>query len=236
MVGEGACLGPFVVVGAGASIGRRSRLEAGVVVGDGVSIGEDCQLGPHVVCYPGSRLGDRVRVKAGAVIGGEGFGFLRTSAGHERVPHVGACVLEDDVEVGSNSTIDRGSFSDTVIGQGTKIDNQVHIGHNCRFGARCLVMGTTGIAGSVRVGNDVVITGGVGIADHTEVGDGATIGAKSVVFGGSRIPAGSVVSGYPARPHREFLRAQAALYRLAPLARALEAMARERNQRDAPND
>jgi UDP-3-O-[3-hydroxymyristoyl] glucosamine N-acyltransferase len=142
------------------------------------------------------------------------------------MPHQGACILEDDVEVGSHSCIDRGTFADTVIGRGTKIDNLVHVGHNVRMGARCLVMATTGIAGSVEIGNDVVITGGVGIADRAVIGDGATISARSVVFGPSRVAAGSVIGGYPARPHREFLRAQAALYRLAPLVDRLEAVAR----------
>jgi UDP-3-O-[3-hydroxymyristoyl] glucosamine N-acyltransferase len=225
-LGEGISIGPFVVVEDRARIGPGTRLEAGVFLAAEVEIGADCVLGPHAVCYPGARLGNRVWLKAGAVIGGTGFGFLPTPKGHQRMPHQGSCILEDDVEVGSHSCIDRGTFADTIIGSGTKIDNLVQIGHNVRVGARCLIMATTGIAGSVQIGNDVVIAGAVGIADRAVIGDGATISARSVVFGPSRIEAGSVVGGYPARPHREFLRAQAALYRLAPLVNRLEAVAR----------
>ncbi len=225
-IGEGVSIGPFVVVEDRARIGPGTRLEAGVFLAAEVEIGADCVLGPHAVCYPGARLGNRVWLKAGAVIGGTGFGFLPTPKGHQRMPHQGSCILEDDVEVGSHSCIDRGTFADTIIGRGTKIDNLVQIGHNVRVGARCLIMATTGIAGSVQIGNDVVIAGAVGIADRAVIGDGATISARSVVFGPSRIEAGSVVGGYPARPHREFLRAQAALYRLAPLVNRLEAVAR----------
>jgi UDP-3-O-[3-hydroxymyristoyl] glucosamine N-acyltransferase len=177
-----------------------------------------------------------VVLKAGAVIGGVGFGFLPSDSGHGRIPHLGRCILEDDVEVGSHSCVDRGSFEDTVIGRGTKIDNLVHVGHNVRMGNRCLVMATVGIAGSVRIGNDVVIAGGVGIADHAQVGDGATISARSVVFGPSRIASGAVVGGYPARSHREFLRAQAALYRLTPLVDSLEALVQNQPVGAAPHD
>ena len=210
-------------------------LEAGAWLGEGVVVGDDCFIGPHVVCYPGARLGRRVVLKAGAVIGGTGFGFLRGAEGHRLVPHLGACVLEDDVEIGSCTCIDRGSFEDTVIGQGSKIDNLVQVGHNVRLGARCLVMATTGIAGSCRIGDDVVIAGGVGVADHVTIGDRAVIGAKSVVFGPGQVETGAVVSGYPARPHRAFLRAQAALYRLPALVDDLEALVAERRA-GAPTD
>ncbi len=235
VLGRDVAIGPYVVIGAGARIGARSVLEAGAWIGGGVVLGEDCRIGPHAVCYPGTTLGHRVVLKAGAVVGGEGFGFLRTPTGHGKLPHLGACVLGDDVEVGSGSCVDRGSFDDTVIGPGTKIDNLVQIGHNVRIGARCLVMGTTGIAGSVRIGDDVVIAGGGGIADHARIGDRAVVGAKSVVFGPGEVPADSVVSGYPARPHRAFLRAQAALYRLAELVEPLEALARDRASHGAPH-
>lgn len=225
-LGEAVVIGPYVVVGQQARIGARVRLEAGAVIGAGVIVGEDCVIGPHAVCHAGTSLGARVWLKAGAVIGGTGFGFLPAASGHQRLPHLGACVLGADVEVGSHSCIDRGTFDDTTIGPGTKIDNLVHIGHNVRMGARCLVMATTGIAGSATIGNDVIIAGGVGIADRALVGDAVTITAKSVVFGPGTIEPGSVVGGYPARNHREFLRGQAALYHLAPLVGRLEALAR----------
>jgi UDP-3-O-[3-hydroxymyristoyl] glucosamine N-acyltransferase len=234
-IGPAAFVGPFVVVGDGARIGPRTRLEAGAWIGPRAVIGADCLIGPHAVCYSGAEVGDRVVLKAGAVIGGEGFGYARGPGGHQRLPHVGRCVIGDDVEIGSASCVDRGSFDDTIVGRGTKIDNLVQIGHNVRLGERCLIMATTGIAGSCRIGDDVVIAGGVGVADHVDIGAGAVVGAKSVIFGPGRVAAGAVVSGYPARPHRAFLRAQAALYRLAPLADDLTALAEE-HRTGAPAD
>jgi UDP-3-O-[3-hydroxymyristoyl] glucosamine N-acyltransferase len=230
-----AFVGPFAVIGKGVQIGARTVVDAGAQLGAHVVAGDDCYIGSNAVCYPGAHLGNRVVLKAGAVIGGPGFGFLRGTDGHKRVPHLGACVLEDDVEIGSGSCVDRGSFEDTIVGRGTKIDNLVQVGHNVRLGERCLVMATTGIAGSCRIGNDVVIAGGVGVADHVVIGDGAVVGAKSVVFGPGQVPASAVVSGYPARPHRAFLRAQAALYRLAPLVDQLVSLAEERRT-GAPAD
>ena len=230
-LGAGVVVGPRAILEAGVVIGARSVIGAGAWLGPGVVTGEDCRIGPHVVCHSGSRLGDRVVLKAGAVIGGEGFRYLRDGDRHRRVPHLGACVLEDDVEIGSGTCVDRGSLDDTVIGAGTKIDNLVQVAHNVRIGRRCLIMATTGIAGSCRIGDDVTIAGGVGVADHVVIGAGAVIGSKSVVFGPGVVVEGAVVSGYPARPHRAFLRAQAALYRLAPHAATLEALARQAEDR-----
>jgi len=217
---EAQCyVGPFAVIESGGRVGARTQIEAGAWIGPNVVTGDDCRIGPHAVCCAGVRLGNRVVVKAGAVIGGAGFGYIRRGDELRRSPQIGGCRLEDDVEIGSATCIDRGSFDDTVVGQGTKIDNLVQIGHNVRLGKRCLVMATVGIAGSCEIGDDVIIAGGAGIRDHVVIGSGATITAKSVVMGSVR--AGAAVSGYPARPHRDFLRAQAALYRLAPVVDAL---------------
>jgi UDP-3-O-[3-hydroxymyristoyl] glucosamine N-acyltransferase len=220
VLGTDVRLGPFVVLGRGVRLGDRCQLAEGVSLGDQVSVGEDTVIGPRVVCYRGSTIGSRVVLKAGAVIGGDGFGYLSGTAGHTRIPHVGGCILEDEVEIGSNTCVDRGSVDDTVVGRGTKLDNLVHVGHNVRLGERCLVMAGVGIAGSTHIGNDVILAGHVGVTDHLVIGDRARVAAKSAVFGD--IPAGASFSGHPARAHRQFLRAQAALYRVAPIITELE--------------
>jgi UDP-3-O-[3-hydroxymyristoyl] glucosamine N-acyltransferase len=229
-LGVDVAIGPFVVLGRGVRLGDRCRLSEGVSIGDGVTVGEDTRMDARVVCYSGARIGRRVVLKAGAVISGDGFGYLSRGSGHERIPHVGGCIIGDDVEIGSNSCVDRGSLDDTVIGQGTKLDNLVHVGHNVRIGERCLLMAGVGVAGSTRLGHDVVLAGHVGVTDHLTIGDRVQVAAKSAVIG--NVPAGSVFSGHPARPNRQVLRAQAALYRLAPIVGELESLVAER-RRDA---
>jgi UDP-3-O-[3-hydroxymyristoyl] glucosamine N-acyltransferase len=186
-------------------------------------------MGPGVVCYGGSQIGSRVVLQAGAVIGGDGFGYRPTGGGHARIPHVGGCIVEDEVEIGSNSCVDRGSIDDTVVGRGTKVDNLVHVAHNVRIGARCLLMAGVGVAGSTRVGDDVILAGHVGVTDHLVIGDRARIAAKSAVFGD--VPPGAVLGGHPARGHRQFLRAQAAMYRLAKIVDELERLLPGRGQK-----
>jgi UDP-3-O-[3-hydroxymyristoyl] glucosamine N-acyltransferase len=225
MLGADVSIGPFVVLGRNVRIGARSRLAQHVSLEDGVTVGEDSTLGPGTVCYRGVSIGSKVVLKAGAVIGGDGFGYLSDRNGHHRIPHVGGCILEDEVEVGSHSCIDRGSIDDTTVGRGTKLDNLVHVGHNVHIGERCLIMAGVGIAGSTRIGNDVILAGHVGITDHLVIGDRARIAAKSAIFGD--VPAGASFSGHPARPHRQFLRAQAAMYRLAPIVDELERLVPE---------
>jgi UDP-3-O-[3-hydroxymyristoyl] glucosamine N-acyltransferase len=227
-LGADVTIGPQSVIGCGVVLGDRCRLGIGVVLGDGVVVGEGTRMDARVVCYAGARIGRRVLVKAGAVIGGHGFGYLSRGGAHERIPHVGACIIGDDVEIGSNSCVDRGSLDDTVIGQGTKLDNLVHVGHNVRIGERCLLMAGVGVAGSTRLGNDVVLAGHVGVTDHLTIGDRVQVAAKSAVIG--NVPADSVLSGNPARPNRQVLRAHAALYRLAPLVGELERLATEKRR------
>jgi UDP-3-O-[3-hydroxymyristoyl] glucosamine N-acyltransferase len=228
--GASVSIGPFVVVGKDVRIGDRSRLAQHVTLDDGVTVGEDTIIGPGAVCYRGSRIGSRVVLKAGAIIGGEGFGYLSDSTGHHRIPHAGSCFIADEVEVGSHSCVDRGSIDDTVVGRGTKLDNLVHVGHNVQIGERCLIMAGVGIAGSTKVGNDVILAGHVGVTDHLIIGDRARIAAKSAIFGD--VPPGASFSGHPARPHRQFLRAQAAMYRLVPIVDELERLVPERIRHD----
>jgi UDP-3-O-[3-hydroxymyristoyl] glucosamine N-acyltransferase len=225
-LGRGVSIGPWAVLGNEVELGDGVSVGPGVVLEEGVRIGSGSELGPHVVCYRGTRIGRDCRIKAGAVLGGAGFGYISGNEGHARIPHVGGCVLGDGVEVGSNSCIDRGSIDDTLIGAGTKLDNHVHIGHNARLGRACLVMGGCVIAGSAELGDGVILAGHGAVAGHLRVGNRVRIGAKSGVI--SSVPDGTDVSGFPARPHREFLRAQASLYRLAAITDELEELVTKR--------
>lgn len=219
-VGAAVAIGPHAIIGDGAEVSEGVILEAHVVIGSGVRIGAQSHLLASVTTYPGTVIGKRVIVHAGARLGSDGFGYVFRQGRHDKIPHVGRCIIEDDVEIGANTTIDRGSIDDTVIGSGTKIDNLVHIAHNCRIGRLCLIMAQVGIAGSARVEDGCIVAGQVGISGHHTIGKGATLGAQAGVFGD--IPPGETWSGYPARPHKYALRAQAALFRLAPLMRQLE--------------
>jgi UDP-3-O-[3-hydroxymyristoyl] glucosamine N-acyltransferase len=163
-------------------------------------------------------------VHSGVRLGSDGFGYVYGDGAHRKIPHVGRCVIEDDVEIGANTTIDRGSIDDTIIGAGTKVDNLVHIGHNVRIGKLCLIMAQVGIAGSTIVEDGAILAGQVGLSGHLTIGKGARLGAQAGVFGD--VPAGETWSGYPARPHRESLRASAALFKLADMMKKLEALTR----------
>lgn len=227
-----AGIAPTARLGRGVTIGPDVRIDDYVVVGDGARIGAGSRLYPHVVVYPGTEIGARCTVHAGARLGSDGFGYVFRDGAHQKIPHVGRCLIGDDVEIGANTAIDRGSIDDTVIGSGTKIDNLVHVAHNVRIGERCLVMAQVGIAGSVHIGDGVILAGQAGLSGHLTVGAGARIAAQAGVFGD--VPPGETWSGYPARPHREALRASGALFRLAGMMRPLERLvARERSRRGA---
>lgn len=228
-LGHEAAVGPYAVIGSGARIGDGVTIGAHVVIGDGVTIGDGCHLYPHVTLYAGAMLGDRVIVHAGARLGCDGFGYVFRDGGHAKIPHVGRCVIGNDVEIGANTTVDRGSIDDTVIGDGTKIDNLVQVAHNVRIGRLCLLMAQVGVAGSVRIGDGCILAGQVGVSGHHEIGDGARLAAQAGVFGD--IPAGETWSGYPARPHRESLRAHAALFRLAGLMKRIERLLGDQDER-----
>jgi UDP-3-O-[3-hydroxymyristoyl] glucosamine N-acyltransferase len=215
-----ACLEAYCVVGAGARVGPGAWIGPHCVIGAGVTLGRDVRLYPQVTLYPGTVLGDRVAIHSGTRVGSDGFGYVFRNGAHQKLPHVGACVIGDDVEIGANCTIDRGSIDQTVIGAGTKLDNLVHVAHNVRIGRLCLMAAQVGIAGSVRVGDGVVMGGQVGVSGHLTIGDKATLAAQTGVI--SDIPAGELWSGFPARPHKENLRGHAATSKLVRIIRQLE--------------
>ena len=212
------CLEAHVVISDNAVIGQRTRVGALSAVGQGVHIGSDCEIFPNVTIYPGVRLGDRVIVHAGTVLGSDGFGYVRdqTTGRYEKFPQVGTLVIEDDVEIGANSTIDRGALDVTRIARGTKIDNLVHVGHNADVGEDVVIAAQTGISGSAVIENNVIVGGQVGIADHVRIEEGAILGAQSGIPSKKVIRGkGIVFWGTPARPIRDYLKELAVLARLA---------------------
>ena len=219
-VGAGVSVGPYAVIGDSACLGDGVAVGPHCVIGPGVEIGAGTHLVASVTIYSGAIIGRRVTLHAGARIASDGFGYVQQGSSHVKIPHVGRCIIEDDVEIGANTTIDRGSIDDTVVGAGTKIDNLVQIAHNVRIGRACLIMAQVGIAGSVRVEDGAMLLGQVGVSGHHTIGKGARLAAQAGVFGD--IPAGETWSGYPARPHKEALRAQAALFKLPSLLRRIE--------------
>jgi len=204
-VDKSATVYPFAFIGQGAEVGANTAVFSGAYVGERTVIGSDCILYPNCVVMGGLTVGDKVIIQPGAVIGGDGYGYAQTPGGHTKIPQIGVVEIEDDVEVGSNSAIDRAALDTTRIKRGTKIDNLVQIGHNVEIGEHCLVIGQVGIGGSTVVGDGVVLAGQVGVADNATIGDGAMIGAQSGVAG--NIPAGSKMAGSPAMQAGTFLKA-----------------------------
>ncbi len=214
-LGEGVSVGPYAVVGEDAVLGDRTQVGAHVVVGAGVKVGQDCVVHPQVTLYPRTQLGDRVIVHSGSRLGVDGFGYTWRDGAHRKIPQVGRCIVEDDVEIGANTAIDRGSIGDTVVGKGTKVDNLVQLAHNVRLGPHCAVAGQVGIAGSTRVGAGVLFGGQAGVIGHLTLGDGVRVAAAARVM--RDVPDGEVVAGDPSRPNREYLRRQALVGRLPSL-------------------
>jgi UDP-3-O-[3-hydroxymyristoyl] glucosamine N-acyltransferase len=218
-IGAGSSVQAAAVLGERCQIGERVTVGAGVVIGDDVRVGDDTILHPRVTIYAQCEVGRRVIVHAGAVLGSDGFGFARDGDRHHKIPQVGNVVVEDDVEIGANATIDRATFGSTRIGRGTKIDNLVQVGHNVRVGENCILVSQTGISGSTRIGNGVIFAGQSGAAGHLEIGDGARVGAKSAVL--QDLPAGAFVIGHPAIEAGLWRRAAALFARLPDLRRRL---------------
>ncbi|QJB57586.1 UDP-3-O-(3-hydroxymyristoyl)glucosamine N-acyltransferase [Pseudodesulfovibrio sp. zrk46] len=202
---EDVTIYPFAFVGEGAKIGAGTTIFAGCYIGEKTVVGSNCLLYPNSVVMGGLVVGDNVILQPGAVLGGDGYGYAQTPGGHMKIPQIGNVVVENNVEIGSNTAIDRAALDTTRIGMGSKIDNLVQIGHNVEIGQHCLVIGQVGIGGSTKVGNGVVLAGQVGVADNAVIGDGAMIGAQSGISG--KTPAGSKLAGSPAMPAGTFLKA-----------------------------
>jgi UDP-3-O-[3-hydroxymyristoyl] glucosamine N-acyltransferase len=213
-----ASVGPHAVIEEDVKIGPGTSVGAGVFLGRGVEVGPRCRLYPRVSVYPGARIGSGVVIHAGAVIGSDGFGYVFAEGRQNKFPQLGRVVVEDDVEIGSNATVDRGALGTTVIGQGTKIDNLVQIAHNVRIGRHCVIAAQTGISGSVVIGDYVAMGGQVGVGDRARIEDQAMIGAQAGIPTGKRIPRRTVVWGTPARPLAEFKKIYAHLSNLPKLA------------------
>ena len=208
---DGAEIEPGAVIGAGAAIGRGSRIAAGAVIGHRVHIGRGCYIGPNASVIH-ALVGDRVIIHGGVRIGQDGFGFAMGPGGHLKVPQIGRVIIQDDVEIGANTCIDRGALKDTIIGEGTKIDNLVQIGHNVVMGRHCVIVAQTGISGSTELGDFVVMGGQSGAVGHVKIGAGAQIAGASHVK--DDVPPGARCGGTPARPLRQWARELAAITRL----------------------
>jgi UDP-3-O-[3-hydroxymyristoyl] glucosamine N-acyltransferase len=222
VLGRDVHVGPCAVVGDGARIGDGTRVRAGAIVAAEAVVGRDCDLHAGVVIRERCRLGDRVIIHAGTIVGSDGFGYLAAPEGPEKVPQLGTVEIGDEAELGSCVTVDRARFGATRIGPRAKIDNLVQIAHNVQIGEGTIIVSLVAIAGSVRIGRGVVIAGQAGIGQHVVIGDGARIAARAGVS--KDVPPGATVSGFPAQPHREQLRLEAALHRIGEVLERLEAV------------
>jgi UDP-3-O-[3-hydroxymyristoyl] glucosamine N-acyltransferase len=223
-VDPSASIGPYAVIGAGSRIGAGAVIHAAVSIGRRCVVGEGAVLHPHAVLYDETEVGPHSVVHAGAVLGADGFGYATQEGSHHKVPQVGRVVIEGDVEIGANSTVDRATLGETRIGEGTKIDNLVQVGHNVRVGRHCILCGQAGIAGSTRLGDGVVLAGQAGVAGHIQLGDRVQVAAKSAAL--ATVESGKVVAGIPAVELRRWRRQVALLSRLEEMSRRLRALER----------
>lgn len=224
-IGAGVSIHPFAYIGQGVRIGDGVRIHPGVFVGDGVVIGDDCLLYPNVSIREGAILGDRVTIHCGTVIGADGYGYARDGETHFKIPQVGIVRIGNDVEIGANCCVDRGTLGETVIADGVKIDNLVQVAHNVRIGKNSILVAQVGISGSTSLGDGVVLGGQVGVVGHVKLGSGVMVGAKSGVSGD--LSDGSIASGIPAIPHRDWLKASAAFARLPEMRKLIRTLQKE---------
>lgn len=229
-LGDDVAIGPYAVIGENVRIGDRCRIGAQCTIDVDCMLGDDVVLYPQVTLYSKVRMGDRCIVHSGARIGSDGFGYTFVDGRHQKVPQVGGVIIGSDVEIGANTCIDRGSVGPTEIGDGVKIDNLVHIAHNVHIGPLSIVVAQVGISGSTTIGAGVTLAGQAGLVGHIHIGDGAVIGAQAGVIGD--VPAGATYSGYPARPHKEAMRALGALFKLPELVKRMQALERKKNSNE----
>lgn len=224
-LGRDVSIGPYSVIGAGTRLDDNVRIGAHCTIGRGCRLGAGTELKDQVCLYPDTSIGDRCIIHSGARVGVDGYGYVFQEEEHRKIPQVGRCVIEDGVEIGANTCIDRGSVGETRVGAGTKIDNLVHIAHNVQIGRNCIIVAQVGIAGSTDLGDGVALAGQVGIIGHLSIGAGARVAAQSGVS--HDVPAGETWFGYPARPRTEALRASAAMLKLPDLIRRVQRIERE---------
>jgi UDP-3-O-[3-hydroxymyristoyl] glucosamine N-acyltransferase len=222
-IGQDVFIGPFVSVGESSTIGRGAQIHSGAKIGDDVSVGAESIIHSNALIEDGVTIGSRVILHAGVVIGADGFGYVRGDMGYHKFPQIGTVIIEDDVEIGANTTVDRAALGRTRIGKGTKLDNLVHVGHNCDVGERVVIAAQTGISGSVTIENDCVIGGQVGFGDHIHVQSGAVIGSKAGVLPGKIVRAG-VWWGIPIQPLDKYKRLNAHLSRVPAMREELKAL------------
>jgi UDP-3-O-[3-hydroxymyristoyl] glucosamine N-acyltransferase len=235
-LGANVSIGAYVVVEDNAEIGANTVIEPFCFVGRGARVGEDCWLHPRVTLYAGARVGNRVEVHAGATLGGDGFGYVFGEGRHWKFPQIGGMEIGDDVEIGAGTTIDRGSLDATLIGDGVKIDNLVHIAHNVKVGARTLILAQAGISGSSTIGADVIVGGQVGMGDHCTLEDGARVASGAGIPTGKIVRAGHTMWGTPARPLEKFKEQYAWLSRLPQLGERLRRLEQRQQARKNEED
>ena len=227
-----AVVGAGSVIGANAVVGAGSVICPGCVIGRNVQIGNNCYLWPNVVINQDCVLGHNVIIHANSTIGADGFGYRMAEGEYRKIPHIGIVVIEDDVEIGANSCVDRAKFGRTVVGKGTKIDNLVQIAHNARIGQHCIIVSQSGVAGSGELGSYVVLAGRCAVSDHAKVGDGAQMGPRSGIFSGVEVEAGAKMMGSPARSFREYFQELSLIKKLPEMARQIKKLQKKYSAND----